>query len=246
MPLYQPTLPLIGTGRTVTVSTPLLDLTQTWNAGAVTFTGLKLNVTNTASAAASLLLDLQVATVSQFSVSNAGVVTVPSAGSFGWSDVLLRRDAANILAQRNGTSAQVSRIYNTFTDASNGEWAQIAWSGNDLLFGTAQNGTGSVARQLFIQGHGQIRFFTGSTLTHRWSFANAGDLIAATDNTVDIGASGASRPRNVYAGTAFILADGVTAPGATVGSAKLYVDTSDGDLKVIFGDGVIKTLATDT
>lgn len=246
MPLYQPTLPLIGTGRTVTVSTPLLDLTQTWNAGAVTFTGLKLNVTDTASAAGSLLLDLQVSATSQFSVSKSGVVIVGSAGSIGWSDVPLRRDAANTLAQRNGTSAQVFRLYNTYTDASNGEWAQIAWSGNDLLFGTTQNGSGSAARQLFIQGNGQIRFFTGSSLTHRWSVNNAGNFTGAVDNTYDIGESGAVRPRNIYAGTAFILADGVTAPSATVGSAKLYVDTSDGDLKVIFGDGVIKTLATDT
>jgi len=38
----------------------------------------------------------------------------------------------------------------------------------------------------------------------------------------------------------------VTAPAAIVGQAIIFVDTSDGDLKVIFGDGVVKTLATDT
>ena len=42
------------------------------------------------------------------------------------------------------------------------------------------------------------------------------------------------------------LTDGITAPGATVGFAKIYVDTADGDLKVVFGDGTVKTLATDT
>ena len=41
------------------------------------------------------------------------------------------------------------------------------------------------------------------------------------------------------------LPDGVTAPSAVVGQAILYVDSADGDLKVIFGDGTIKTLATD-
>lgn len=46
--------------------------------------------------------------------------------------------------------------------------------------------------------------------------------------------------------TQLVLTDGITAPSATVGFAKIYVDTADGDLKVIFGDGVIKTLATDT
>lgn len=78
MPLYNPGLPLVGTGQTVTVSTPLLDLTQTWNAGAVTFTGRKFNVTATASATGSLLDDLQVGGVSQFSVSKAGRVLIGS------------------------------------------------------------------------------------------------------------------------------------------------------------------------
>jgi hypothetical protein len=40
--------------------------------------------------------------------------------------------------------------------------------------------------------------------------------------------------------------DGITAPGAGVGYARIYIDTADGDLKVIFPDGVIKTLATDS
>jgi hypothetical protein len=46
-------------GATVTATDPVLNLSQTWNAGGVTFTGLKLNVTNTASAAGSLLYDYQ-------------------------------------------------------------------------------------------------------------------------------------------------------------------------------------------
>jgi hypothetical protein len=45
---------------TLTTDVKVLDLSATWNGGAVTFTGLKFNVTDTASAAASLLLDLQV------------------------------------------------------------------------------------------------------------------------------------------------------------------------------------------
>jgi len=42
------------------------------------------------------------------------------------------------------------------------------------------------------------------------------------------------------------LTDGVSAPSTTLGLAKIYVDTADGDLKVKFGDGTVKTLATDT
>jgi hypothetical protein len=43
------------------------------------------------------------------------------------------------------------------------------------------------------------------------------------------------------------LLDGVTAPSASVAShALLYVDTADGDLKVRFADGTIKTIVVDT
>jgi hypothetical protein len=45
---------------TKTASAPVLDMSQTWNNAGVTFTGLKLNVTNTASANLSKILDLQV------------------------------------------------------------------------------------------------------------------------------------------------------------------------------------------
>ena len=61
-------------GETVTTSKPRLDLTQTWNAGGTTFTGLKFNVTDTASAAASLLMDLQVGGVSKIFINKTGQI----------------------------------------------------------------------------------------------------------------------------------------------------------------------------
>jgi len=42
------------------------------------------------------------------------------------------------------------------------------------------------------------------------------------------------------------VTDGVTAPGAAAGRARIYVDTADGDLKVVFADGTVKTIVTDT
>ncbi len=86
MPYFPPTsdpskLPLAGgtmTGTitstlgTITANTPALTATQTWNDGAVTFKGIFLNVTRTASAADSRLLDLQLGGVSQVSVARKG------------------------------------------------------------------------------------------------------------------------------------------------------------------------------
>jgi len=42
------------------------------------------------------------------------------------------------------------------------------------------------------------------------------------------------------------LKDGVTAPETKAGVAQMYVDTADGDLKIKFGDGTVKTITVDT
>jgi hypothetical protein len=42
------------------------------------------------------------------------------------------------------------------------------------------------------------------------------------------------------------MTDGVTAPSAKTGFVQLFVDSADGDLKVIFGDGTTKTIVVDT
>ena len=56
------------------------NLAQTWNAGSTVFTALKMNVTDTASSASSLLIDLQVGGTSKFKVTKAGVayITLPT------------------------------------------------------------------------------------------------------------------------------------------------------------------------
>lgn len=172
-------------------SSPLLDMAQTWNAGGTTFTAMKINVTNTASAAASMLIDLQVGGTSKFSVTRAGVVTSSASVvtfnlhasnalyltsdsgliSIGASnDTILARDAANTLAQRNGTNAQSLRIYNTYTDASNYERGVIDWgtTANVLTIGTQKAGTGS-ARNIDVVAGGVRKLDYGITTADRWT-----------------------------------------------------------------------------
>ena len=52
------------------------NLTATWNSGGTTFSALKMNVTDSASAAASMLLNLLVGSVEKFAVTKAGDVRV--------------------------------------------------------------------------------------------------------------------------------------------------------------------------
>jgi hypothetical protein len=53
----------------------IYDLTDTWNNAAISFNGIKLNATDTASAAGSKLADLQINGASKFSVGKTGTVT---------------------------------------------------------------------------------------------------------------------------------------------------------------------------
>lgn len=81
---------VISAGVATTAVAPL-DITQTWNNAAVTFTGIKANVTNTASAAASKLIDLQIGGVTQLSYSAtgaaAGFLTLSSVTNPGFGGI---------------------------------------------------------------------------------------------------------------------------------------------------------------
>jgi hypothetical protein len=52
----------------------VLNATQTWNNAAVVFTGIKLNITDTASNASSSLFDLQLAGTSKFKIEKSGTL----------------------------------------------------------------------------------------------------------------------------------------------------------------------------
>jgi hypothetical protein len=187
----------------------IYDLADTWNNAGTTFTAIKMNVTDTASNAASLLMDLQVGGSSRFNIGKSGQITVVdgsntvptirgtdtdsgiyfsgnnirfsmdgtnaytfegggntnirSTGTVRWSstgdpvgsiDLVLARDAANTLAQRNSTNAQVFRVYNTFTDASNYERGYVRYASNVLQIGHEGAGTGNNGRTIQFQTSG--------------------------------------------------------------------------------------------
>lgn len=180
------------TGATQTTAVPILNATQTWNNAAITFTAAKFNVTDTASNASSLLMDLQVSGASKFNVNKDGNLTL--------TDTILIRDAANALAQRNGANAQNFRLYNTYTDASNYSRLFIRANngGGNAQIGFEQAGTGASNNLWFLA---PSFVFATTAGTQRWSINSTGHFVGQTDNTYDIGASGATRPRIGYFGT---------------------------------------------
>lgn len=83
----------------------IYDLTDTWNNAGISFNGIKLNVTDTASAVTSKLVDLQIGGVSKFSVSKTGAVTAAgnihsTSGGFTFPDgtTQITRAVTNVTA----------------------------------------------------------------------------------------------------------------------------------------------------
>lgn len=151
---------------------PAMVINQTWNTTG-TPTAFQVNVTDTASNVSSLLADFRVGGSSRAQIRKNGSgwfsLEVDSGSSFrvlnnsgffsigSTPDTYLFRDAANVLAQRNGVTAQTHRIYNTYTDASNYERGFIRWSSNVLQIGGEAAGTGSSRDlQLFTGGTAKV------------------------------------------------------------------------------------------
>jgi len=93
---------------------------------------------------------------SQFSISN--LVLCWTSNTVNQSvDLALDRGAANTLAQRNGTNAQASWIFNTYTSDTNFERAKIEWASNILRIGTEKGSAGGTARDMELQTDGTTR-----------------------------------------------------------------------------------------
>lgn len=109
------------------------------------------------------------------------------------TDLAILRDAAGTLAQRNGTNAQASRVYNTYTDASNYERMAMGWSGNTFTFGFENAGTGAARRNIAFQSASNS---TGFTLDTNGFLLNAfTSKLSPGNTTTDLGANTAGWKR---------------------------------------------------
>jgi hypothetical protein len=107
-----------------------------------------------------------------------------------------------------------------------------------------QSGTSGYIRDL-VNGQMALQFVSGNASTIQVYATGTQDSTTTTSGAL-ISAGGLGVAGAVNAGTFFGLVDGVTAPSTAGGYARIYVDTADGDLKVKFGDGTVKTIATDS
>ncbi len=162
---------------------------------------------------------------------------VLSTGKFGWSsttsvvapssyDTYFSRDAAGIIAQRNGTNPQAFRIYNTYTDASNYERLNIQWSGNVASLGMTAAGTGSARAFSLLDEAGTAEVTVNSStsvigvLLSGATFAGG----ASTRHRVAIGNGGAINPLSGTAGDLRIGSNYSPASTSTMVAYPLYIN----------------------
>lgn len=119
---------------------------------------------------------------------NSITATVPANYSLGWSssnnnagagqDLSLNRDAANVLGQRNSTTAQKFNVYNTFTSATSYERLTADWqaSANTCLLGTEKGSGGGTLRPMWTIGEGGKKTLTADVANATTTFSNLTDL----------------------------------------------------------------------
>lgn len=104
---------LLLAAGTLTTDVNPLGLTATWNNSGVTFTALKVNVTDTASNALSKLIDLQKGGVSQFYVDKSGGVQMVSFNASSFASV----GGNSVLTTASSIAISQLPALNGFTDA---------------------------------------------------------------------------------------------------------------------------------
>ena len=145
----------------------VLNIASTWNNGSNKFDAIKVNVTNTASANTSLLMDLQVGGASKFKVGLDGTITLPGDGNFD-GDVTIGGDLAVNGGDITSTSATFNLLntsgcttVNAFTNAGTlqiGKTSGTATINNPTVVGsqTTQNLWNTVATTVNFAGAANI------------------------------------------------------------------------------------------
>jgi len=198
------------------MATNIYDMADTWTGG-TRQQFLKSTITDTSSAAESAFEEYLIASAVK------------------WR---LRKDGAPM-------------IYNAYTSESVYERAELKWSSNTFVVDVTH--LGAVQREFEVRRGGTFQFGTsgdgvscGRVRMGTTSASGSANVIldASTSGILKVWTGGVADAAARMA--TLQLTDGISAPGTVAGYAQIYVDTADGDLKVKFGDGTVKTIVVDT
>jgi len=192
---------------TITTDINTIYSQVTWNSGAIAFTGWKLNVTDTTSAATALLMDLQVGSTSKFKVVKDGGVhaangfKIGTGGSvttnaYSFPNGQTLKDNSGILEISSGQAstkfihvARDTGAYGIATFVAGADTTRTASTEiNNVYFNlavTQQWATGAITTQREVLVEAPTYGFVGaSTITNAATFAITGAPIAGTNATI--------------------------------------------------------------
>lgn len=211
---------LINRG-TITAASPAIDVTSTWNNAAVAFTSFKYNITDTASSAASLLMDLQVGSASKFAVDKLGAIVT---ASLVFTDVAagVKANAIKPNISVNG-AARTMRFDNASTSTNEGFQFYNSNSSTSLLFiqqdGKIGIGTTLPGEKLdlwdgamYVSATGLAHGMTSvvpTTTAGRILKNNTSGGLAVSGYSADANGSGLALVGNMGAGSSTVAAVGI-------------------------------------
>lgn len=256
--LFKEPKAVVITSGTLTDSAPAMDITQTWNDGTEAFTGWKLNVTDTASAAASKLLDLQIAGSSKFAITKAGYIntsyvanTVTQHVLGGWNS---GSDGNGPVL--NGTQTGSHRISRTSSSTSAGVYLyQIGAETTQLVGRVGLGGTTVQDPLVFLEGDAadilaqrrttnpqSFKLYRDFTNTSNYSraifgFHDNASFAGTAGTTLRIGTEKAGTPS---VGGVSLVTDGVERFTLASTSSTLTAPGGSGNI-VLGANGVLRT-----
>jgi hypothetical protein len=118
----------------------------------------------------------------------------------------ITESALGLLAMVSAATTNEFRVPN----GSNPEYLTVGWASNQGTIGGVNN-SGTARNCAFAAGSAVLLAPNNGVVG--WKVDTSGNLMANTDNAPDIGATAATRPRNIFAGTR------VTSAAYTVGAA---------------------------
>ena len=200
------------TGDVLTASAPVLNLTQQWNSVGTTFTGLKFNVDTTTynqSAAASLLMDLQVGGVSKFNVNKSGQIRAIASSLL----YLFQDDTGTYSFSTDGNGG----VPKLSLKAGN---VQL-FSGGIFGFGNGANSNGSIDTILTRKGERNLQLGNADAATALAQTLSVQSVVAGTSSTAgaDFTLTGSQNTGSGLAGNLIVS----TGFSNTVGTATVTI-----------------------
>lgn len=238
------------TGATVTTSNPVQSFTQTWNAGAVTFSGWKINITNTASAAASLVADWQVNGTSLLNLRSDGRLYVKSilidGGGAGTAalDVGGLGNALRTATLNITNSIYFGNGYGTLSSGNNAGLSITHWAestGGIILSPGASNyveqrrGTNAQTSRVYGTYTDSSNYVRASLAATSTAVTLAAETAGTGADDIDLTVSGAGTGKAILTrgklnGVATALATKTTSYTLTVTDATILSDATSGAL----------------